>query len=412
MIVQTFDTHPRKLMALSGVLAALVFPQDGFASMLPLLPNSTPVNHTLPVSLVPTSTLFMTPPPVPTGSAHNPKVQDILGKAFNHDDLNALYGAGAFSSCETSSRIPSYFEKNYSNFLQPCLEEQRNRQAVNFDERFQADPTSQGIAASPLGGRVQWNQISTAAQQRLLQRAVNDLAQKNKTLADIMQGRISFDFGLGAFFSSSPSKVAAQPQRPRYVVDVVPVEPNKTQIDRKKRVASLGYLPDQSLEKKINWWSGKPQRNKRVLRETFEPDPAVVNEAEIPPPMMNGEPDSALTSLKNMSQRAGLKQLPFTKMNLRAERRSIEGKNQFALRATESQELFFAELPDIRKGSASSLVWGYKLPWKKHALNVRIDEGTDDRITSYSYKVDDSNKTDLSFDHKSKAVSAGFVITF
>ncbi|MEY4063886.1 MAG: hypothetical protein RIR26_94 [Pseudomonadota bacterium] len=412
MIVQNLDTHHRKLMALSGVMAALFLPQAAFASMLPPLPSITSSNPNNPVSLVPTSTLFMTPPPAPQGSAQNPQLQDVIGKAFNRDDLNALYGAGAFNSCETASRVPSHFEKNYSNFVQPCMEELRSRQAITFDERFQANPTSHGIAESPLGGRLQWSQISTGAQQRLLQRAVNDLAQKNKTLADIMQGRISFDFGLGSFFSSSPSAVEVQPQRPRYVVDFVPVEPNKNHIDRKKLVASIGYVPEQSLSKKTNWWSGKPQRNKRVLRETFEPNPALVKEAEIPHLMPSDESDSALTSLKNMSQMVGLRQLPFTKMNLRAERRSVEGKNQVALRATESQELFFAELPDIRKAATSSLVWGYKLPWKKHALNVRIDEGTAEKTTSYSYKIDDSNKTDFSFDHKTRSVSAGFVISF
>jgi hypothetical protein len=78
----------------------------------------------------------------------------------------------------------------------------------------------------------------------------------------------------------------------------------------------------------------------------------------------------------------------------------------------ESQELAFAEIPDTRNASASTLVWGYKIPWKQHALNVRFDESTQERTTSYSYKVDDSNKTDVSFNHKNNAVSAGFVTTF
>ncbi|NBW82225.1 hypothetical protein EBR21_10780 [bacterium] len=110
--------------------------------------NGTQIQHT---------SLFMTPPPQLPGAARTPTITDVLGRAFTRDDLNSLYGAGGFASCETSSRIPSFFEKNYSNFAAGCIEDFRSRQAINFDERFQANPDSQGIAASPLGGRVQWN---------------------------------------------------------------------------------------------------------------------------------------------------------------------------------------------------------------------------------------------------------------
>jgi hypothetical protein len=74
--------------------------------------------------------------------------------------------------------------------------------------------------------------------------------------------------------------------------------------------------------------------------------------------------------------------------------------------------LFFAEIPNIGHASSSSLVWGYKVPWNKHAVSVRIDEGAQEKITTYSFKIDDSNKSELNYNHKSNAVSAGFTVTF
>jgi late competence protein required for DNA uptake (superfamily II DNA/RNA helicase) len=97
---------------------------------------------------------------------------------------------------------------------------------------------------------------------------------------------------------------------------------------------------------------------------------------------------------------------------MKAERRVVDGSNQFALRATESQELFYAEFPNAAQVSATSVNWGYKIPWKQHAISVHINEAVQEKVTAYSYKIDDNNKTDVSFNHKNNSVSAGFVVNF
>ena len=416
MSVQTFYNSIKPIGTLAVVLAAVSSP-DGNASQFSVLQSANPLTQENPIRLLPNSTIFMTQPPTPSGAARNPRVTDVLGKAFNNDDLNALYGSGSFGNCETSSRVPSIFEKNYSNFVHSCLEEHKSKQAVLFDERFQSDPHTQGVATAPLGGRVQWTKISAGARERLLQRSVNELAQKNKTLADIIQGRISIDFGLGQFWSSSNQHVAHTAPRPRFVVEVDQQPTNIRSLNKRKYVASLGQLPQGSIDGEAgsaHWLSNKPRRAKRILRETFEPAPQIASTLNSQPELNSEENLSSdtVSSMKYLSRLAGLQHIPFTKVNMRAERRVVDGKNQFALRAMESQELAFAEIPDTRNASASTLVWGYKIPWKQHALNVRFDESSQERTTSYSYKVDDSNKTDVSFNHKNNAVSAGFVMTF
>ncbi|NBW82224.1 hypothetical protein EBR21_10775 [bacterium] len=183
--------------------------------------------------------------------------------------------------------------------------------------------------------------------------------------------------------------------------------------------ASLGKLPDGSLKKEGLWFSQRPLRARRTLKETFEPGSSTANsnEESLIPATAFAEPAAnsgeVLSSMRYMARQAGLSDLPFTKVNMRAERRIVEGRNQIALRATESQDLFFAEIPNINQASSSSLVWGYKVPWNKHAVSVRIDEGAQEKITTYSFiKIDDSNKSELNYNHKSNAVSAGFTVTF
>lgn len=416
MSAQMFYKSIKPMTTFSGVALA-VFSAQAHGSSQASIQALAPRNQEKHVRLLPNSTVFMAAPPVITGTRPLPQLSDVLGKAFNHQDLNSLYGAGSFGSCETTSPVPSHFEKNYSNFAYSCLESFKNRNAISFDERFQADPQNQGVATAPLGGRLQWTDISASARGRLLQRSIQDLAQRNKTLANIIQGRISFDFGLGGFFSSPESKPSISDPKPRFVVDVQ--QPDAGQrTNKRKYVASIGSLGQGSLgtDKSAAWFNHKPHRAKRTLRETFEPLPLSGQGQEVPSltaiPSANDFQTDLLSSMKLLSKRAGLEQLPFTKMNMRAERRVVDGKNQFALRATESQELFFAEFPDARKMSPSTFVWGYKIPWQRHALNVRYDNAIEERTTTYSYKIDDSNKTDLSFNHKNNGMSAGFVISF
>lgn len=367
-------------------------------------------------SPIPRASLFMNPPPQIPESQRTPAITDVLGRAFNRDDLNNLYGAGGFGSCETSSRIPSFFEKNYSNFAASCMNEFRSRQAISFDERFSSNPDSQGVAVSPLGGGIQWTSIRSGARERLLQRSINDLAKKNKTLSDIMQGRISFNFGLGQFFSkNSKTESVKETPRPRYVVEVLDTTPDSRRKNR-ALVASLGGFPEGSLKKGGVWYNEKPKRARRILRETYEDagTAAAVEEPLVPATQASqgNTASDTVSSLRYVSRLAGLSDLPFTKMNMRAERRLADGKNQFALRASESQDLFFAEVPDLRKANSDSLVWGYKIPWKQHAVAVQVNEAVDEKVTSYSYKIDDANRSDVSYNHKSNAVSAGFSISF
>jgi len=417
MRVQTFYNQKPSLLMLGGVLCVLAAP----VAQGSVLPQLMPINLSQsenPVELLPQSSLFVTQPPQHPDAGRSLTFTDIMGRAFNRDDFNALYGAGAFSSCETSSRIPSFFEKNYSNFVHSCLDEMRGRSAISFDERFQADPNNQGVVVAPLGGRMQWTSIRQGARERLLRRSINDLAQRNKTLADIIQGRISFDFGLGTFWKTSTANARTKNNTPRlrYVVEVESSE-QKSQNKKQPMVASIGKLPAGSVQKAASWLSQKPARARRILKEVFDSsETASASSASASPPLAAAEnsphDDSTLSSLKYLSSLAGLTDLPFTKMNMRAERRVVEGQNQFALRATESQDLFFAEIPNAAHASSGNLVWGYKIPWQRHAINIRVDESSQERTTSYSYKIDDSNKSDLSFNHKSRAVSAGFVISF
>jgi hypothetical protein len=403
----------------AGVLALVAAPTAVFASPNTKTTDVKVVQYTAQAGnryALPKSSLYMNPPPQIPESQRPPAVTDILGRAFNRDDLNSLYGAGGFGSCETSSRIPSFFEKNYSNFVASCIDEFRSKQAISFDERFNSNPESQGIATSPLGGGMQWTRISAGARERLLQRSINDLAKKNKTLADIIQGRISFNFGLGQFFSKDSSVNAApQSPKPRYVVEVI--EPASDNLAKNRAlVASVGRLPEGSLRKEGMWYSEKPKRARRILRETFEESaPVAVRDESLVPSNQASQSNNAsetVSSLRYVSRLAGLSDLPFSKMNMRAERRLVDGKNQFALRAGESQDLFFAEIPDIRKPTSGALVWGYKIPWKQHAVAVRVDESIREKVTSYSYKIDDQNRSDLNYNHKDNSVSAGFSISF
>ncbi|MFZ9519434.1 MAG: hypothetical protein ACO3A4_03060 [Silvanigrellaceae bacterium] len=429
MTVKTFYNSELALTVCTGVFAIAAAPHAYSAPLVPKNENTTvrraettaSIPQEKPDSGVPlqSSSLFMTPPPQVPGAARGPTITDVLGRAFTRDDLNSLYGAGGFGSCETSSRIPSFFEKNYSNFAAGCIEDFRSRQAINFDERFQSNPESQGVAVSPLGGRIQWTNISAGARERLLQRSINDLAQKNKTLADILQGRISFDFGIGKLLPGGNSSAAkSEAPRPRYVVEVIDTTPAGKRNKNRPLLASLGQLPDGSVKKEGMWFIQRPSKSRRTLKETFEPGSSTAKSDEeslIPatalanPAPQKGE---VLSSMRYMARQAGLSDLPFTKVNMRAERRIVEGRNQVALRATESQDLFFAEIPNIGHASSSSLVWGYKVPWNKHAMSVRIDEGAQEKITTYSFKIDDSNKSELNYNHKSNALSAGFTVSF
>jgi len=417
MGVQTFYKSKTQLTTVAGVLTAIVAPQS-LAAQLPPQQQTNASNQQSPVRTLPASTIFMNQPPVPGGVGQHPRVSDVLGKAFRNEDLHSLYGSGSFGVCETSSRIPSFFEKNYSNFAYSCMEEHKNRQAVLFDERFQSNPESQGYALSPLGGGLQWTSISTAARERLLQRSINDLAHRNKTLADIIQGRISIDFGFGKLWTPQAQKASQETPRPRYVVELETAPNTPAPLNKRKYIASVGRLPAGSVDdsQSPHWLSRKPTRAKRVLRETFDPVASAQSNEQTKTTAetsaQDGEDASAFTTVQYLTRRAGLQHIPFTKVNMRAERRVADGQNQFALRATESQELMFAEIPDIRSASTSNIVWGYRVPWKRHALNVTHNEASQERTTSYSYRVDDSNKTDVSYNHSSRAVSAGFVISF
>lgn len=414
MSVKTFYNSNIHLTIAVGSLSVLS-PALAFAAPKsdPQTPPLTTEQKTSESSyLLPNSALVMTRPAQVPEAGRNPSFTDVLSRAFTRDDLNQLYGAGGFSQCETSSRIPSFFEKNYSNFAASCLEQFRSRQAISFDERFRANPESEGVAVSPLGGRIQWTNISAGARERLLKRSVQELANKNKTLGDILQGRISFDFGLTQIFSKNSSQIVqAPPPRPRYVVEVIDPTPVRKQKNR-SLVASIGRLPNGSLSKEGLWFTQRPTRARRTLKETFEPAPATTAQTvESIIPANVGDAKDTESSLRYVSRLAGLSALPFSKINMRAERRLVDGQNSFALRAMESQELFYAEIPDVRRPKADALVWGYKIPWQRHALAVRIDEGAEEKVTSYSFKIDDSNKSEFNYNHKSNAISAGFVMS-
>jgi hypothetical protein len=150
------------------------------------------------------------------------------------------------------------------------------------------------------------------------------------------------------------------------------------------------------------------------LREVFESEPrlASVTVDSKDTPVAAEHDNVTLSSFKALARLAGLRNLPFSKINMKAERRVVDGSNQFALRATESQELFYAEFPNAAQVSATSVNWGYKIPWKQHAISVHINEAVQEKVTAYSYKIDDNNKTDVSFNHKNNSVSAGFVVNF
>ena len=411
-----FGSAIRPLSSLVALIAGLVSPK-AFAEIFPLVQSLNPLETENPVKVLPKGTVFMTQPPGLPSQMRQPSLSTVIAKAFNNDDLNALYGSGAFGQCETGSRIPSFFSKNYSNFAYDCFERLQTRHSESFDERFQANPAAQGLSGSPLGGGIQWENISAPVRERLLQRSIHDLAQKNKLLSDIIQGRMSFDIGLETLWRAPSIQQNTNEQRPRFVVAVL--EPTtSTKPLKTKQVASLGDIngSEFSADPSSNrtWMSNKPKKARRVLREGFDSEPRLSNVT------VEGKNDSAvneqtggtLTSFKALARLAGLRHLPFAKINMKAERRVIDGSQQFALRATESQELFYAELPNAAQASATALNWGYKIPWKQHAISVHVNESAQEKVTAYSYKIDENNKTDVSFNHKSNAVSAGFVVSF
>lgn len=415
-IHKLFGSAIRPLSSIVALIAGLVSPK-AFSQMFPLIQSLNPLENENPVRVLPKSTVFMTrPPSVPT-QLRPPSVQDVISKAFNNDDLNALYGAGAFSHCDTSSRIPSFFSKNYSNFVYDCMQKFQNQHAQTFDERFQANPAAQGLATAPLGGELRWENISAPMRERLLQRSINDLAQKNKVLADVIQGRISFDIGLEKLWTVDSHAANPAEVRPRFVVEVV--EPQGLQRSKtKKQVASLGPVTASDLGsdplESGSWMGARPQKSKRVLREVFDSEPRL-NTVTVEARQQENTTDSAsdsLASFKTLARLAGLRTLPFSKINMRAERRTVDGSQQIALRATESQELFYAEFPNAAQAKSDSLNWGYKIPWKQHAIVVHVNEAAQEKVTGYSYKIDDNNKTDITFNHKSNAVAAGFVVSF
>lgn len=412
-----FGSAIRPLSSLVALIAGLVSPK-AFAEMFPLVHSLNPLEGENPVKVLPKSTVFMTRPPGLPSQLSQPSITAVISKAFNNDDLNALYGAGAFGHCETGSRIPSFFSKNYSNFAYDCFQKLNSQNAKNFDERFQANPNAQGLANYPLGGGVQWENISAPMRERLLQRSIHDLAQKNKLLSDVIQGRLSFDIGLEKLWSSPSTLPQVTEKRPRFVVEVL--EPSSPRVDTKqKQFASLGdphsaaFNPDKRAGR-ASWMTSTPRKSKRVLREVFESEPRISNVTVDSKNTQSASEHSnvTLTSFKALARLAGLRNLPFSKINMKAERRVVGSSQQFALRATESQELFYAEFPNAAQVSSTSVNWGYKIPWKQHAISVHVNEGAAERVTAYSYKIDDNNKTDVSFNHKSNAVSAGFILSF
>ncbi len=254
--------------------------------------------------------------------------------------------------------------------------------------------------------------------ERLLQRSIHDLAQKNKLLSDVIQGRLSFDIGLEKLWNSPSTLPQVTEKRPRFVVEVL--EPSSPRVDTKqKQFASLGdphsaaFNPDKRAGR-ASWMTSTPRKSKRVLREVFESEPRISNVTVDSKNTQSASEHSnvTLTSFKALARLAGLRNLPFSKINMKAERRVVGSSQQFALRATESQELFYAEFPNAAQVSSTSVNWGYKIPWKQHAISVHVNEGAAERVTAYSYKIDDNNKTDVSFNHKSNAVSAGFILSF
>lgn len=411
-----FESNLRPLSSLVALIAGLVSPK-AFADLFPLVQSLSPLESENPVKILPKSTVFMTRPPSVPSSLKQPSVSALIGKAFNKDDLNALYGAGAFTHCETTSRIPSFFSKNYSNFVFDCVQRLQDRHAQSFDERFQANPSSQGVAASPLGGGLQWENISAPMRERLLQRSIHDLAQKNKLLADVLQGRLSFDVGLEKLWSTPPKVTENAEMRPRFVVEVQE-DPDHHLNRKSKQVASLGKVSPSELsadpQSNRAWMSAKPKKSRRILREVFDSEPRlskVTVETKEKKALHESSPDT-LTSFKSLAKLAGLRTLPFSKINMRAERRVVDGAQQIALRATESQELFYAEFPNAAQASGASVNWGYRIPWKQHAIVVHVNEAAQEKVTGYSYKVNDHNKTDISYNHKTNAVAAGFVVSF
>ena len=172
-----------------------------------------------------------------------------------------------------------------------------------------------------------------------MQRSIHDLAQKNKLLSDIIQGRMSFDIGLETLWRAPSIQQNTNEQRPRFVVAVL--EPTtSTKPLKTKQVASLGDIngSEFSADPSSNrtWMSNKPKKARRVLREVFDSEPRLSNVT------VEGKNDSAvneqtggtLTSFKALARLAGLRHLPFAKINMKAERRVIDGSQQFALRAT------------------------------------------------------------------------------
>jgi hypothetical protein len=432
MIANNFNNTDIIARVLAGLFAIIVSPTGLAETQMPKALESKASINDSQISNADASksrplppALFLLPPPAEVSYVTKDLTlkKDVLGRAFNNDDWNHLFNVGGFRDCETSSRIPSFFEKNYSNFAASCLNEFRSRQAINFDERFRSNPDSQGIAVSPLGGRMQWSTITQNAKSRLLQRSINDFAQSNKVLANIVQGRVSIDFGIGGFFAGShQSQIVKEADRPRYVVEVIESKRSSTRKNR-PLIASLGRLPEGSVSGESHWFAQKPSRARRILKETYgsveQSQPAETRNQQTAGPLENSHQGpavssetEALTSIRTISRMAGLKEIPLSKIRMQTERRDADGQNKFALRAAESQDLVFAEVPDLTKLSSSSLVWGYKIPWKKHSLSVRVDEGTQEKVTSYSFNADDSNKSEITYNHATKSLSAGFSVSF
>jgi hypothetical protein len=341
------------------------------------------------------SKLLLRSPGALPSDVRNPSVARGLSLAFNSTDLEAVYAAKGFGTCQTASAGPSPFAKNFSNFGSECFKTRADRYYLN------ADVAMRKSSRTLVRPTYAWNSTKSSdllgpAGTRLGSRAAGEAVASNPVLRNLVEGRVEVAFSLGEAWRNITAD-AVVPARPRYVLKVARaprVEPNPV------LVAALG-------DEAFGYGN--------AATEEFEVgDRSIVEEWETP---AQASPRvEAVTFGQRMAKTMGVPYAPFGRFAMRFERRAggAEGQDAIAWRFAEANEMAFVEMTNlVGKGVVA---YGYRLPYHRHSLAVQYVLDRPGSTTTYGYKINDKNLGEAvfaeAFDSKTQRLTPRYSARF
>lgn len=255
--------------------------------------------------------------------------KEVIEKAFNNDELAAISNERGLGTCMGRVMTRAQFSSRYIFESGNC--------AVDY--------TAPGTKLNSIA-------IMKTATNRALYRLASDQIRRNPVLTALVDGKVDFDFSFSDIVQKMTSSEDLE-NRPVYVLQVSELANN----------IGLDLNDERAQKKIIEQW---PTKKKEI-------------EAQ-----QQAFPEA--TYAQRLARKFGLAHGPFTKYKLKVEKTAPGFVMAFNIRFQELNELAYLDLTSfVMHGDLKNLKYGYRVPYKRHAVGGDYNALHADPVWYYSY---------------------------